>query len=157
MSIKCMMHDLKDFYMGTLWSTKAMHTCTFHWTCPCKDHATLQSIQINPQLPCLCWDFTGHVWLTPGGFLANIWLDHCTITLGLWKHHTCSIKFALVVDFTVKYNNCQDSCKPSKHIISTVHTGMSHNTVGITLIWDYIKCTVNLTMPTLHWMYLAPI
>jgi len=46
--------------------------------------------------------------LPPAGFLANIWLDPCTITLGLWKHHMCSITFALVVDFAVKNTNCLD-------------------------------------------------
>jgi len=105
---KCMMGDLKDFYLGTPMLAKDyayMHILVavlpkeildhYNW-CPLihKGH-----IYVKIQL--------GMYGLPQAGKLANIQLQAflaphgyhpCPITLGLWVHASCNICFTLVVD-----------------------------------------------------------
>jgi hypothetical protein len=72
-------------------------------------------------------------------------------TRSLWKHHTRDIVFALVVDdFGVKYTN-PDDAKHLLHALQAMYTVTEDWTgtlfLGITLEWDYVKGTVELSMP----------
>jgi len=113
---RCMMGDLKDFYLGTPMEPK--------------DYAYMRipiamlpdDIMEHYQLHALI--HKGHVYveiqrgmygLPQAGLLANQQLQQflaphgytpCAITPGLWRHHTRPIAFALVVDdFVVKYTD----------------------------------------------------
>jgi hypothetical protein len=98
--------------------------------------------------------------LPQAGILANQLLVKClapfgyapvTHTPGLWKHESCPILFSLVVDdFGVKYVGKAHA----QHLIDTL-SSFYELTVdweatkycGITLEWDYINRTVDLSMP----------
>jgi hypothetical protein len=75
----------------------------------------------------------------------------CRLTPGLWKHNTRNIQFTLVVDdFGVKYTHQQDAIHLIKALreIYDLHldwTGKLY--IGITLDWDYVHRTVDLSMP----------
>jgi len=98
--------------------------------------------------------------LPQAGLLANLQLQQflephgyapCTITPGLWHHHTRPIVFALVVDnFAIKYTNHNDAL----HLMTALeaHYAVSKDWAatcycGLTIKWDYIWHTINLCMP----------
>ncbi len=72
-------------------------------------------------------------------------------TLGLWKHESQPLTFTLVVDnFGVKYENKEDV----DHLIASIKstykltedwTGNLY--CGISLDWDYVNRTVDISMP----------
>jgi len=158
---QCMMGNLKDFYLGMPMEPK--------------DYA-YRRIPVS-MLPTNIMDYyqlhalvhNGHVYvkiqcgmygLPQAGLLANHQLQQflephgyapCTITPGLWCHHTLPIAFALVVDdFTIKYTNWQDAV----HLMSALqqHYKVSKDWTatcycGLTIAWDYDNCTINLSMP----------
>jgi hypothetical protein len=72
-------------------------------------------------------------------------------THGLWTHDTCPISFSLVVyDFGVKYVGREHAehlmaCIKKNYNISSDWNGGAY--CGLTLYWDYKKCTVDLYMP----------
>jgi hypothetical protein len=72
-------------------------------------------------------------------------------THGLWKHNTRPISFSLVVDdFGVKYVGREHAehlmeCINKNYIISSDWKGSAY--CGLTLEWDYKKCTVDLSIP----------
>ena len=68
---------------------------------PCLDQAALHSHKLIHKGHVCAEILQGMYALPPADFLANIWLDPCTITLGLWKHQ-------VFLDFAVKYTTCQD-------------------------------------------------
>jgi hypothetical protein len=75
----------------------------------------------------------------------------CVHTPGLWKHHTRPVLYSLVVDdFGVKYvgkDNLQHLIDAlTKHYEITVDLEGTRY-CGITLEWDYINRTVDLSMP----------
>jgi hypothetical protein len=75
----------------------------------------------------------------------------CTHTPGLWTHSTRDITFSLVVDdFGIKYTNHDDAI----HLLTaleemyTVTTEWTRSLyLAMTLNWDYIHSTVNISMP----------
>jgi hypothetical protein len=83
--------------------------------------------------------------------LAKYGYAPCPLTTGLWKHNTRPITFALVVDdFGVKYVGREHAI----HLIESLqdlyelHLDWSGKLyIGITLDWDYINGTVDLSMP----------
>ncbi len=101
------------------------------------------------------------VWGLPqAGILANKRLRRkvvlfgyyeCVETLGLWKHETRPLTFTLVVDdFRVKYESKDDMDHLNAIIKSTYKvtkdwTGNLY--CGISLDWDYINRTVDISMP----------
>jgi hypothetical protein len=74
-----------------------------------------------------------------------------THTHGLWTHDTRPISFSLVVDeFGVKYVGREHAehlmaCIRKNYNISSDWNGGAY--CGLTLDWDYKKCTVDLSMP----------
>jgi len=84
-------------------------------------------------------------------FLAPHGYSPVPITPGLWKHAQRDIVFSLVVDdFGVKYTNLADA----QHLMATLKLqytasedweGLKY--CGLTLTWDYINRTVDLSMP----------
>ncbi len=72
-------------------------------------------------------------------------------TPGLWKHQTRPVQFSLVVDdFGVKYVDPANA----RHLIDAIKTLYECTTdwdgtlyCGITLKWDYLARTVDLSMP----------
>ena len=72
-------------------------------------------------------------------------------TPGLWKHETRDTIFSLVVDdFAIKYISTENihhllNALKSKYTISEDWTAQLY--IGITLKWDYIHRTVDLSMP----------
>jgi hypothetical protein len=72
-------------------------------------------------------------------------------THGLWTHDTRPISFSLVVDdFGVKYIGREHAehlmaCIRKNYNISSDWNGSAY--CGLTLDWDYKKCTVDLSMP----------
>jgi hypothetical protein len=72
-------------------------------------------------------------------------------THGLWTHDTRPISFSLVVDdFGIKYVGREHpehlmSCIKKNYNISSDWNGAAY--CGLTLDWDYKKCTVDLSMP----------
>jgi hypothetical protein len=98
--------------------------------------------------------------LPQAGILANELLQHnlakdgyrpTTHIYGLWTHDTRPISFALVVDdFGVNYVGREHAehlmaCIRKKYNISSDWNGSAY--CGLTLDWDYKKCTVDLSMP----------
>jgi hypothetical protein len=98
--------------------------------------------------------------LPQAGILANELLQHnfakdgyhpTTHTHGLWNHNTRPISFSLVVDdFGVKYVGREltehlMACIRKNYNISSDWNGSAY--CGLTLDWDYKKCTVDLSMP----------
>jgi hypothetical protein len=75
----------------------------------------------------------------------------CTHTPGLWTHSTRPIAFALVVDdFGIKYTNRDDaihllSALEELYTVTTDWTGSLY--LVMTLTWDYICATVDISMP----------
>ena len=75
----------------------------------------------------------------------------CDITPGLWRDMHSDMMFTLVVDdFGVRYTNrCDvdrllDILRTSYHF-TTDWTGQRY--IGLTLHWDYINRTLDITMP----------
>ena len=72
-------------------------------------------------------------------------------TPGLWKHVSRPIQFSLVVDdFGVKYSRKEDV----DHLIATLKKDFTPSEdwdgdlyCGITLKWDYVKRTLDISMP----------
>jgi hypothetical protein len=83
--------------------------------------------------------------------LASHSYHQCKHTPGLFCHKTCPILFSLVVDgFGVQYGGR----KHAKHLASIIAAKYKMTTdwtgnlyCGITLKWDYVKQTVELSMP----------
>ena len=83
--------------------------------------------------------------LAPFGYHPN---SH---TPGLWIHDTKSLSFVLTVDdFGIKHCNISDS----KHLLTSLGKKYEYSTdwkgylyCGITLKWDYIKATFQLSIP----------
>jgi hypothetical protein len=75
----------------------------------------------------------------------------CTHTPGLWTHSTRPIAFTLVVeDFGIKYTNRDDaihliSALEELYTVTTDWTGSLY--LAMTLTWDYIRATVDISMP----------
>jgi len=75
----------------------------------------------------------------------------CPFTPGLWQHDTHDIQFTLVVDdFAVWYTQWDNA----NHLLNALreHYQITEEWAttlycGLTLQWDYTKCTVNLSMP----------
>jgi hypothetical protein len=72
-------------------------------------------------------------------------------TPGLWLHKTCPISFRLVVDdFAVKYVGKHHAEHLRKALLRTYElttNWMATVYSGMTLKWDYNKCTCNMSMP----------
>jgi hypothetical protein len=101
------------------------------------------------------------VWGLPqAGILANKCLRRklapfgyykCINTPGLWRHESCPLTFTLVVDdFGIKFVNKNDV----DHLISSIKKTytLTKDWTGnlycrITLVWDYVQCTVDISMP----------
>jgi hypothetical protein len=99
--------------------------------------------------------------LPQAGILANQLLEkrlkphgyfQCRHTPGLWKHQTRKTMFTLVVDdFGVKYSSRHDA----DHLINLLRADYEAVTVdwdaslycGISLKWDYIRRTCDMSMP----------
>jgi hypothetical protein len=99
--------------------------------------------------------------LPQAGILANQLLEtrlrphgyfQCRHTPGLWKHQTRKTMFTLVVDdFGVKYSSRNDA----DHLINLLRADYEDVTVdwdarlycGISLKWDYIRRTCEMSMP----------
>jgi len=111
---KCMMGDLKDFYLGT--PMPAKDYAYMRIPVAVLPDAIIEHYQLCPLI------HKGHVYveirrgmygLPQAGKLANVQLQNflephgyhpCPITPGLWTHTTCDIWFTLVVDdFAVCY------------------------------------------------------
>ena len=101
-----------------------------------------------------------HVWVTAGGhsckWTITVLKPHgycsCKYKPGLWRHQTRAITFSLVVDaFGIKYVHKEDV----QHLYDTLNIYYSKLTIdwsgalycGITLEKDYVKRTVDLSMP----------
>jgi hypothetical protein len=75
----------------------------------------------------------------------------CTHTPGLWTHSSRDITFTLDVDdFGIKYTNRDDalhllSALEELYTVTTDWTGSLY--LAMTLCWDYIRCTVDISMP----------
>jgi hypothetical protein len=84
-------------------------------------------------------------------FLAPYGYAPAPITPGLWKHDTRDISFTLVVDdFGVKYTKKADA----EHLMSTLRELYSVSEdwegaryCGLTIAWDYIQKTVDISIP----------
>lgn len=98
--------------------------------------------------------------LPQAGKLANVQLQAflephgykpCTVTPGLWKDENSSLMFTLVVDdFGVRYDNKSQADKllqvlQKKYRVSCDWTGARY--IGLTINWDYINGTVDISMP----------
>jgi len=117
---KCMMGNLKDFYLGTPMEPK-------DYTYMCIPMAMLpNNIMDHYQLYNLVHHGNVYVEIQHGMYglpqarlLANLQLQQflaphgympCTIIPSLWHHLTCPITFVLVIDdFAIKYTNKQDA------------------------------------------------
>ena len=86
-----------------------------------------------------------HKRLAPHGYFE------CKQTPGLWKHVTRPITFTLVVDdFRVKYTRQEDidhliNCIKKKYELTEDWDGDLY--CGICLKWDYVKRTLDISMP----------
>jgi hypothetical protein len=84
-------------------------------------------------------------------YLALHGYHQCTHTPGLFKHSTCPVIFSLVVDdFGVQYVGCENA----QHLANIIAAKYKMTTdwmgnlyVGITLHWDYLHRTVDMSMP----------
>jgi hypothetical protein len=83
--------------------------------------------------------------------LANHDYTPCTHTPGLWTHSTRNITFSLVVyDFGIKYTNRDNAIHlltalEEIDIVTIDWTGSLY--LAITLNWEYIRSTVDISMP----------
>ena len=72
-------------------------------------------------------------------------------TPGLWRHKLRPISFSVCVDyFGIKYVGCEHA----EHLLAALHTQYEATTdwtgsmyLVITLKWDYINCTCDISMP----------
>ncbi len=83
--------------------------------------------------------------------LAPFGYDKCVNTPGLWRHESRPLTFTLVVDnFGVKFVNKED-VDPLISSIETTYSITEHWTGNlycrISLKWDYVGCTVDISMP----------
>jgi hypothetical protein len=84
-------------------------------------------------------------WLAPHGYYK------CVNTPGLWRHATCPITLSLVVDnFRIKYVGKEHAdylikCLKEKYKLSEDWSGDLY--CGISLRWDYVAWTLNISMP----------
>jgi hypothetical protein len=84
-------------------------------------------------------------------FLKPHGYEPCPLTHGLWRHTTRDIVFSLVVDdFGIKYTNRTDA----DHLITTLKNayevsldGTGSRYCGLSLKWDYLQRTCNMSMP----------
>ena len=83
--------------------------------------------------------------------LAPFGYSECTETPGLWIHETRPISFTLVVDdFGVKYVNQADVdhlIASVKHTYTLTEDWSGDLYCGIKLDWDYVRRTVDISMP----------
>ncbi len=83
--------------------------------------------------------------------LAPFGYHECVNTPGLWKHKSCPLTFTLVVDnFGIKFVNKEDV----EHLLLSLKTTYTLTKdwtgnlyCGISLTWDYIGQTVDISMP----------
>ena len=158
---RCMMGDLKDFYLGTPMQPKDyayMRIPVNVIPRDIMDHYQLHNLVHN-----------GHVYveirrgmygLPQAGKIANDQLQQfllphgyqpCAFTPGLWRHVTRDIRFTLVVDdFAVRYTNDVDA----NHLLAALkqHYQVTEDWdakryCGLSLQWDYTNRTVDLSMP----------
>jgi len=158
---RCMIGDLKDFYLGT--------------PMPTSDYAYMRiPITVLPQAIIDHYNLTpliykGHVYveirrgmygLPQAGKLANVQLQQflaphgyhpCPFTPGLWTHDMRDIRFTLVVDdFAVRYTNRADIdhfLMALKLHYQVTEDWDASRYCGLTLTWDYTNRTVDLAMP----------
>ena len=84
-------------------------------------------------------------------FLATHGYRPAPLTPGLWRHDTKDIVFSLVVDdFGVRYTSRADA----DHLVTTLSTAYQVSTdwtgsryCGLTLTWDYVARTCDISMP----------
>lgn len=158
---KCVMGDLKDFYLGTPMERKdyAYMKIPVHMVpAVLLDEYGLRPLIRNGFL--YVEISRGMYGLPQAGRLANDQLQAflaphgyapCSHTAGLWRHATRPLAFALVVDdFAIKYIDKADA----DHLLHTLSLHYKMTTdwdatkyCGITLEWDYNKRTVDLSMP----------
>ncbi len=83
--------------------------------------------------------------------LAKYGYTPCKMTPGFWRHATRPIAFSLVVDdFGIKYTSKADvdhliAALQAKYKITQDWDGVLY--CGLRLKWDYLACTVQLSMP----------
>jgi hypothetical protein len=158
---KCMMADLKDFYLGTPMEPEDYAYARFPVNVI--PEAIMQEYNLEPLI------HNGFVYvvvrkgcygLAQAGRIANDRLkaflepygyEPVSITGGLWRHKTRDIRFALIVDDSaVKYLKRQDA----EHLMATLKllynvsedwTGGRY--AGLTIGWDYDAGTVDISMP----------
>jgi hypothetical protein len=151
--------DIKDFYLGTPMARKEYMRIPLAYIPQSiidqyahneKAHKGLVLIEISkgmyvfPQAGILSFN---HLKTN----LATHDYAPCTHTPGLWTHSTRDITFSLVVDdFGIKYTNRDDAI----HLLTaleemyTVKTDWTRSLyLAVTLNWDYIHSTVNISMP----------
>ena len=83
--------------------------------------------------------------------LAPLGYHKCVDTPVLWRHESWPLTFTLVVDdFGVKYENKEDA----DHLIASIKSTykltedwMGNLYCGISLDWDYVNRTVDISMP----------
>jgi hypothetical protein len=83
--------------------------------------------------------------------LALFGYHECVDTPGLWKHESRPLTFTLVIDdFGVKYENKEDA----DHLIASIKSTykltkdwMGNLYCDISLDWDYVNRTVDISMP----------
>jgi hypothetical protein len=151
--------DLKDFYLGTPMMRKEYmrtplasipQTIVDQYALLAKAHKGFVLVEICkgmygfPQAGILAFNqLKTH--------LATHGYAPCTHTPGLWTHSSWDITFTLVVDdFGIKYTNRDDalhllSALEELYTVTTDWTGSLY--LAMTLCWDYIRCTVDISMP----------
>jgi len=158
---RCMMGDLKDFYLGT----PMQPTDYAYMRIPVS--AIPAEVMDHYQLHDLV--HKGHIYveirkgmygLPQAGRIANdhlqqLLLPHgyhpCPFTPGLWRHTTRDIRFTLVVDdFAVRYTTRDDAM----HLLTALREQYqvtedwdATRYCGLSLRWDYAQRTVDLSMP----------
>jgi len=158
---RCMMGDLKDFYLGTPMQPPDyayMRIPVSAIPTEVMDHYQLHDLVHK-----------GHVYveirkgmygLPQAGRIANdhlqqLLLPHgyrpCPFTPGLWRHDTRDLRFTLVVDdFAVRYTNLVDV----QHLLAALRERYqitedwsASRYCGLSLAWDYANRTVDISMP----------
>jgi hypothetical protein len=158
---KCVMGDLKDFYLGTPMDRKdyvymkiPVHMVPDDLIDEYKLRPLIHNgflyVQVRrgmyglPQAGRLANDQL-QAFLSPHGYTP------CKHTAGLWRHSTRPIAFALVVDdFAVRYVDKGDAdhllAALAQHYKMTVDWDATKY-CGMSLTWDYTRRTVDLSMP----------
>jgi hypothetical protein len=154
--------DLKDFYLGTpmmrkeymrIPLTSIPQTMIDQYELLAKAHKGFVLVEISkgmyglPQAGILAFNqLKSH--LTTHGYAP------CTHTPGLWTHSTRPIAFTLIVDdFGIKYTNRDDAIRllsalEELYTVTTDWTGWTGSLyLAMTLTWDYIRATVDVSMP----------